>query len=361
MLVSAQTYAGQRDNNTSGQTMPIHLYNPQANPETDPPNHPQKRHKPASNTKASQARPADKSRSAFDPDRFLKHPGRIHYKGEHQSRPGPDDSGQDKTERARNQRKQHVIPSRKPADVTTTPKTAYIKPPEKPAHESAADVSQPSETRDEKNDPSPAYKSASTEESAQMPAVPPGKVEKDKLKGYSLPMPSDKGEDNQDSNVAAKNRLMDRALRRLMIRPDTAELLASIEEVQPTGNGQAAPDRKADNKYFVAASGGQQADYRLVFEKGMRTLNARMRDSLRKHVLDRMQNTSNARLIIKSYATAADTGQSSDRRIALARALKLRKFLIGHNLASDRMNIRALGDASDKPPRDRIDLQISSP
>ena len=86
-----------------------------------------------------------------------------------------------------------------------------------------------------------------------------------------------------------------------------------------------------------------------------------MRDSLRTHVLKAMQKRPDSKLIIKSYATPGDSGQSSDRRIALARALKLREFLIKQELDSNRINIRALGDATKSAPRDRIDFHISSP
>ncbi|MEM6781152.1 MAG: hypothetical protein AAF569_04760 [Pseudomonadota bacterium] len=62
------------------------------------------------------------------------------------------------------------------------------------------------------------------------------------------------------------------------------------------------------------------------------------------------------RLQIMSYATAYDQGQSSDRRMSLNRALSLRDAMLDQNIEARIIDVRALGDAADSAPKDRIDL-----
>ncbi len=65
-----------------------------------------------------------------------------------------------------------------------------------------------------------------------------------------------------------------------------------------------------------------------------------------------------SRLMIQSYASPTDAGENSDRRIALARALDLRKVLMAQGVPSHRVDIRALGQKTDQTPVDRVDLSL---
>lgn len=63
------------------------------------------------------------------------------------------------------------------------------------------------------------------------------------------------------------------------------------------------------------------------------------------------------RIEVRAFASVnPEEGQSSARRIALARALNVRSFLIENNISSKIIDIRALGNNTDKQPVDRVDI-----
>ncbi len=68
------------------------------------------------------------------------------------------------------------------------------------------------------------------------------------------------------------------------------------------------------------------------------------------------------RVQIKAYATPHGTGLSSDRRIALSRALSLRSTLITQGIPASKIDVMAEGlEAENGKPGDRIDLYLYGP
>lgn len=65
-----------------------------------------------------------------------------------------------------------------------------------------------------------------------------------------------------------------------------------------------------------------------------------------------------ARLMIEAYANPADDGENSDRRLALARAMFVRKALIDAGAKAHRLDIRALGRKTAESPPDRVDVTL---
>lgn len=375
MLVSAQAYAGQLENNNNGNTTPLHLYNPQKDTRQDSqsdshrdsrqdfPATPEAQKEPAPPREPSRGHAQDDKRGpALKAESYLKHEGRIHYERHTQSlqsRHEAEDQGEQKNDPERYRQSGMAAPSRNPDDADLSSKKAGIKPPRKPDY--VSESGQKDMQAHDEDKPAPRSMSTRTEDSSQMPAVPPGEIKKAPLKkADDLPSPSDESGRDPKMEITSESRDIDHALQDLMIRPETSELLASVDEVK-AHEQQKAESQSRDDHDFFKKSGAKSADFRLIFKNGMRQLNKQMHDKLRKHVLPLMQDKPEVKLVIRSYATPSDTGQSSDRRIALARALKLRAFMMRNNLASDRMNIRALGDAGEKSPRDRIDLHITSP
>ncbi len=57
-------------------------------------------------------------------------------------------------------------------------------------------------------------------------------------------------------------------------------------------------------------------------------------------------------------ATPADGNQQESRRMALARALAVRSYLMRRGLASSRIDVRAVGPASDNRGDDRVDIKV---
>ncbi|MCB1556920.1 MAG: OmpA family protein [Alphaproteobacteria bacterium] len=67
------------------------------------------------------------------------------------------------------------------------------------------------------------------------------------------------------------------------------------------------------------------------------------------------------RLQIQSFAGAEGKGGNEARRISLSRALSICSFLIAQGIDAPRMDVRALGMQTDRPPFDRADLVFLPP
>ncbi len=101
-----------------------------------------------------------------------------------------------------------------------------------------------------------------------------------------------------------------------------------------------------------------------VYEPGQISLGGPETDALAVAVVNKLDAKENKdwRVQIKSFATAYGNGLSSDRRIALSRALSLRTSLISQGVPAARIDVLAQGqDTQDGKPGDRIDLYLYGP
>lgn len=74
---------------------------------------------------------------------------------------------------------------------------------------------------------------------------------------------------------------------------------------------------------------------------------------------DRLRGNQKSILTLNAYAAMpADGNQQESRRMALARALAARSYLMRRGIASSRIDIRALGPAGDGKPDDRVDILV---
>lgn len=96
----------------------------------------------------------------------------------------------------------------------------------------------------------------------------------------------------------------------------------------------------------------------LPFQAGATNLTPEHTHMLEAKIVPAMAAGANMRLQILSFATATDDSQSGDRRIALNRALAVRSALLAKGIPAERIDVRALGDQSDTPPKDRTDLVL---
>ncbi len=100
----------------------------------------------------------------------------------------------------------------------------------------------------------------------------------------------------------------------------------------------------------------------IVFQPGQIGLVAADSDPIVAGVITELKNKDDWRVQIKAYATPHGTGVSSDRRIALGRALSLRSSLIEQGFPAARVDILAEGLQTDATkPGDRIDLYLYGP
>ncbi len=65
------------------------------------------------------------------------------------------------------------------------------------------------------------------------------------------------------------------------------------------------------------------------------------------------------RVQVLGFATPDDEGDATARRTSLSRALAVRSYLIDAGIRSTRIDVRALGDVSDRGPVDRVEVVLS--
>lgn len=64
------------------------------------------------------------------------------------------------------------------------------------------------------------------------------------------------------------------------------------------------------------------------------------------------------RFELRAYAGPPHDTSSSARRLALRRALSVRRELIDNGIVAERIQVRALGGTSDSGPQDRVDIGL---
>ncbi|MEM7122846.1 MAG: OmpA family protein [Pseudomonadota bacterium] len=95
----------------------------------------------------------------------------------------------------------------------------------------------------------------------------------------------------------------------------------------------------------------------LLFQPGEEALSENDKAALTALAGD-LASDENQRIQLRAYASAEDGTSSMARRLALSRALEVRKFLIDNGVRSTRIDVRALGDNAESGPLDRIDIVL---
>lgn len=96
----------------------------------------------------------------------------------------------------------------------------------------------------------------------------------------------------------------------------------------------------------------------LLFSPGLSDLTPDVIGAIDENLLPKLNGNPNLRLEIRAYASASDDGQSTDRRISLARGLAVREHLRKNGIDANRMDVRALGQNTDRKPYDRVDVIV---
>ncbi len=159
--------------------------------------------------------------------------------------------------------------------------------------------------------------------------------------------------------------------------PEEHRTIGVTEETMlETRQKQAEQEKTLEQKPFVPApkagvtptsfeSGEQGALKKTVlFEPGQIGLPAPDADPIAAGVVKELDKDDKKdwRVQIRSYATPHGAGLSSDRRIALSRALSLRSTLITQGVAASRIDVLSNGlEIDSKGPGDRIDLYLYGP
>jgi outer membrane protein OmpA-like peptidoglycan-associated protein len=98
--------------------------------------------------------------------------------------------------------------------------------------------------------------------------------------------------------------------------------------------------------------------FRIVFDPESQEL-TNAAGSLLAGLSERMTNDQDLRLQVRAYAGGTPESASQARRLSLARALRVRTFLVDRGIRSTRIDVRALGNTAAEPPADRVDLLLS--
>jgi len=85
-------------------------------------------------------------------------------------------------------------------------------------------------------------------------------------------------------------------------------------------------------------------------------INENMTSFLKEYALDILNTNQNTKMQIHSYAKPMDNKEFSDVRLALARALEVRKFMIKNNIDPSRIKLTPMGKDQINDSDDRIDL-----
>lgn len=81
---------------------------------------------------------------------------------------------------------------------------------------------------------------------------------------------------------------------------------------------------------------------------------------LQELIVPQLEENANSRLLIEAYASPRESESiSADRRLALSRALAIREYAMGRQIASNRIDVRSLGSQSNVQPLDRVELYLS--
>lgn len=133
--------------------------------------------------------------------------------------------------------------------------------------------------------------------------------------------------------------------------PSAESILKSIDQ-------KMAAIQKKNPPSKPAGSTSQKSDkiVSFIFAPGVEKLTDHAVNILAVKILPELSANPDLRIQIHGFATSADNGQTSARRISLARALSVRAYLMDSGVDPNRLDIRALGDETETTPIDRVDI-----
>ncbi|WPZ36904.1 OmpA family protein [Thalassobaculum sp. OXR-137] len=130
---------------------------------------------------------------------------------------------------------------------------------------------------------------------------------------------------------------------------------APTQEAAKPVSAPAAPAAAPAPKPSAQSAGGDTT--RIAFPDGQSQLPGDAAAKL-DPVIAKLKQDSGLRLQLMAYANGDQDGANKARRLSLSRALAVRAYLIDNEIASTRMDVRALGNRPDDGPADRVDLVV---
>lgn len=154
---------------------------------------------------------------------------------------------------------------------------------------------------------------------------------------------------------------------------ESETLFESLEEIAPLynpspveaeGQGPVTPDKlnKPDfipplPPFKTLSNGALQST--LYFVSHTKTLSDANKKTITHLIVPELNKPSESKkILIQAYASPQENVLNGDRRIALSRALNIRKHLIESNISANRIDVRAIGSKTNSQPLDRVELII---
>ncbi|WP_119458988.1 OmpA family protein [Rhodospirillaceae bacterium SYSU D60014] len=100
------------------------------------------------------------------------------------------------------------------------------------------------------------------------------------------------------------------------------------------------------------------AGTQILFGEGSADLSMTAQSEL-SAVADQLLQNEDARIQLLAYASGEENAANQARRLSLARAVAVRRFLIDQGVPSTRMDVRALGNQAEEEPADRVDIVVA--
>ncbi len=129
------------------------------------------------------------------------------------------------------------------------------------------------------------------------------------------------------------------------IHPKKAPVASVVAEILPIPTMPTTKNTKVAKKQ----------DRQMLFKGDDSQITASMATVLQE-IQHNLEKNQSMRLQLHAFATGENGNPSSARRISLSRALSVREYLKNNGIRATRMDIRALGDRTDKNPMDRVDF-----
>ncbi len=135
------------------------------------------------------------------------------------------------------------------------------------------------------------------------------------------------------------------------------DIVQEVQEALPEASAPPVADTPAPSTSAVVPS---LSDLTLEFGGNTTELSSALQAKL-DEVANHLQQGLASRLQVRAFATGEDGTKGSARRIALARALSVRSYLMDKGIKPARVDVRALGTETDRTPLDRVDLVFVAP
>jgi outer membrane protein OmpA-like peptidoglycan-associated protein len=149
-----------------------------------------------------------------------------------------------------------------------------------------------------------------------------------------------------------------------LLPEDEDDPFADIQQMLDSADEATAvevPEPEATVEETIVATVPQTPDaapgLQIVFAAGAESLSDRDKSELDVLAGDLIADESQ-RIQLQAYASSQDGTASMARRLALSRALEVRKYLIDSGVRSTRIDVRALGNVAESGPADRIDIVL---